>query len=413
MMVGAERAKAVAAAVVEWLARERTVAEALGDTDRAEALEMAALSIKVSYAIEGDVTAGSPLGTFVPLEQCLERGTAAAAAGSSAAAAAPPAPPEPEVLAAAEAIKVEGNTLMQQGDVEGAIEKYTQAIAMCTTVPGFYGNRAAAYARLNKHDLAIKDCDTAIGVDPRYAKGYGRKGMSLVALGRPEEARAAYTKALSIDPANAQYKEALAELPPAPAPSPFAALLQGNPAMRGMAESVLANAQVAGLLAGFQQARTSGGEAGEAAAGDAQASAAAILETLSSSVGAAMNHPQIGAVVEGLSGLADGMRSSGTETGDAARGRRESGGGGAANLANLMQGLLRSAGDGARTGAAADGAQRSGGLADVAATLLSQFAQMPAEEGAGAGAPPAVNREHTVTDVTPDEPAPGAEGSGN
>lgn len=114
---------------------------------------------------------------------------------------------------------------------------------MCNAIPGFYGNRAAAYARLGLHEDAIRDCDHATRIDPLYSKGFGRKGMSLKALGRTAEARAAFTRARELDPGCAQYTEALADLPAAPS-TPFAALLESNPSLRGVADSLLASERV-------------------------------------------------------------------------------------------------------------------------------------------------------------------------
>ena len=47
--------------------------------------------------------------------------------------------------------------------------------------PVYYCNRAAAYSKLDNNSKAIEDCDTAILLDPKYSKAYGRKGYVLVA----------------------------------------------------------------------------------------------------------------------------------------------------------------------------------------------------------------------------------------
>ena len=39
--------------------------------------------------------------------------------------------------------------------------------------------RAAAYSKLNQHDLAAKDCEIALAFDSNYAKAYGRYGSVL------------------------------------------------------------------------------------------------------------------------------------------------------------------------------------------------------------------------------------------
>ena len=114
---------------------------------------------------------------------------------------------------------------------------------MCSAVPGFYGNRAAAYARLGLHEDAVRDCDHATRIDPSYSKGFGRKGMSLKALGRVAEARAAFIRARELDPTCAQYTEALADLPATPS-TPFGALLESNPSLRGVADSIMTSERV-------------------------------------------------------------------------------------------------------------------------------------------------------------------------
>lgn len=36
--------------------------------------------------------------------------------------------------------------------------------------------RAAAQSKLNNYNEAIKDCERAIAIDPKYSKAYGRMG---------------------------------------------------------------------------------------------------------------------------------------------------------------------------------------------------------------------------------------------
>ncbi len=84
---------------------------------------------------------------------------ASAAAGAGASADASAASAEPAVPAAAptpagpsaadknqaEALKVQGNALMGKKDLAGAIDKYTQAIALDDSNPVYFSNRAAAH----------------------------------------------------------------------------------------------------------------------------------------------------------------------------------------------------------------------------------------------------------------------------
>lgn len=42
--------------------------------------------------------------------------------------------------------------------------------------------RAAAYSKLNDFQNAIKDCEKAIEIDPKYAKAYGRMGYNYIKI---------------------------------------------------------------------------------------------------------------------------------------------------------------------------------------------------------------------------------------
>ena len=66
----------------------------------------------------------------------------------------------------------------------------------------FYSNRSAAYANLNKFDLALKDAETALRLDPKFVRGYSRKGLALYKLGKVEKACDAYREGLKLEPGN-------------------------------------------------------------------------------------------------------------------------------------------------------------------------------------------------------------------
>lgn len=81
---------------------------------------------------------------------------------------------------------------------------------------------AAAYGKLDQHDLTIQDCRIALALDPQYAKAYARMGWVLIvdahnnilrlALStqeRYQEAVDAYRTALELDPTNDSYKNNL------------------------------------------------------------------------------------------------------------------------------------------------------------------------------------------------------------
>ena len=114
-----------------------------------------------------------------------------------------------QVRAQADSIKNEGNALFTQNEIMPAIAKYTEAITLCSSIPGYYGNRAAAYAQMGEHTKAVQDCHTAVTIDPSYSKGFARMGHSLMALGQFKEAHSALTKANELDPG--QYQQDVGE----------------------------------------------------------------------------------------------------------------------------------------------------------------------------------------------------------
>ncbi|XP_055332932.1 small glutamine-rich tetratricopeptide repeat-containing protein alpha-like [Paramacrobiotus metropolitanus] len=109
----------------------------------------------------------------------------------------------------AEEFKNKGNDFMKNGQVDEALQAYTEAVILDPTNPILYCNRAAAFSKKNQHDLAAKDCEIAIAFDGNYAKAYGRYGLALHGLGLLKEAKDALDKAVSLDPENQLYKNNL------------------------------------------------------------------------------------------------------------------------------------------------------------------------------------------------------------
>lgn len=74
-----------------------------------------------------------------------------------------PAAPEasPEVIARANALKDEGNTLLSHGKFSQAATKYTEAIALYPNAI-YYSNRAQALIKLENYGLAIQDANDAL-----------------------------------------------------------------------------------------------------------------------------------------------------------------------------------------------------------------------------------------------------------
>jgi len=99
----------------------------------------------------------------------------------------------------AEEEKKMGNELFKAGDFAGAVKKYSEAIRRNPTDAKIYSNRAACFTKLLSFDLALKDCDKCIELDPGFVKAYLRKAKAHQAMGQTSKAMSAYEKALEID----------------------------------------------------------------------------------------------------------------------------------------------------------------------------------------------------------------------
>lgn len=110
----------------------------------------------------------------------------------------------------ADDFKAEGNKYFAAKDFENAIESFTKAIEV-SEVPNhvLYSNRSACYASMKEFGKALEDAEECVKINGTWAKGYNRVAAANYGLGRLEEAKEAYNKALSLDSANAMAKEGL------------------------------------------------------------------------------------------------------------------------------------------------------------------------------------------------------------
>lgn len=114
-----------------------------------------------------------------------------------------------EVLAAANALKDEGNAFLLNMKYSSAAQKYSDAIEMYPTAV-FYSNRAMAMIKLESYGSAILDANEAISLDPTYIKGYYRRGSANFALGKVKEARKDFRTVCKLKPKDADAKKKLA-----------------------------------------------------------------------------------------------------------------------------------------------------------------------------------------------------------
>jgi stress-induced-phosphoprotein 1 len=106
----------------------------------------------------------------------------------------------------AEKARAEGNELFKAGNYPAAIEKYTDAMKRDPTSALPYSNRAGCYQKLMEWQLALKDAETCVAMDPKFLKGWSRKGGIHLFLKEFHKALDCYQAILDLHPENADAK---------------------------------------------------------------------------------------------------------------------------------------------------------------------------------------------------------------
>jgi len=104
--------------------------------------------------------------------------------------------------------KQKGNDEFKKGNYAKAIQFYTSAIDRRED-PAFYSNRAACYLKIKKYNNCISDCKRLLTLDPKFAKGYVRKGQGEMAIGKVEDAVQSFRKANELEKGDATIKKSL------------------------------------------------------------------------------------------------------------------------------------------------------------------------------------------------------------
>ena len=106
----------------------------------------------------------------------------------------------------------EGNKLYENGDYQGAIAKYTEAIKLNPKYASAYNNRGVAYADLQNYTQAIADYTKAIELNPKNAEAYNNRGIAYGKMKNYEAAIADFNKAIQLNPkyAKAYYNRGFA-----------------------------------------------------------------------------------------------------------------------------------------------------------------------------------------------------------
>jgi len=108
-----------------------------------------------------------------------------------------------------EKAREEGNELFKQGKYPEAIEKYSDAMKRNPKSATPYSNRAACYQKLMEWQLALKDAETCVTMDPTFVKGWSRKGGIHLYLKEFHKSMDCYNKILELEPDNADAKQNL------------------------------------------------------------------------------------------------------------------------------------------------------------------------------------------------------------
>ncbi|KAJ1687540.1 hypothetical protein LUZ63_018930 [Rhynchospora breviuscula] len=91
-------------------------------------------------------------------------------------------------LKRAEELKTAANEAFKANKFSQAIELYSEAIEHNGSNAVYWANRAFAHTKLEEYGSAISDATNAIELDPRYSKGYYRRGIAHLAMGKFKEA---------------------------------------------------------------------------------------------------------------------------------------------------------------------------------------------------------------------------------
>lgn len=113
----------------------------------------------------------------------------------------------------ADEYKAQGNKHFAAKEFDKAIEQFSLAIE-ASPVPNhvLFSNRSACYASLKDFSKALEDAQKCVETNASWAKGYNRVGAAHFGLGNFDDAKAAYSKALELEPGNAMAQSGLSSV---------------------------------------------------------------------------------------------------------------------------------------------------------------------------------------------------------
>src|SRR5215471_18166673 len=110
---------------------------------------------------------------------------------------------EAEARARYSTLMSQGQTDINNGDYDRAIEAFSDAMRLDPKSALAFTNRGVAYERRGDMDRAIADFSEAIRLDPNYALASSNRGIAYARKGDNDRAIADYNEAIRLDPKNA------------------------------------------------------------------------------------------------------------------------------------------------------------------------------------------------------------------
>ncbi len=98
----------------------------------------------------------------------------------------------------------DGDTFLDLGSLDRAINRYTDAIEIDDTAVDAYLGRGLAYYYMEDYEAAITDFTTAIEIDPQDIDAYFNRGLAHTELSNLDEAFDDYSTVIELDPSDAE-----------------------------------------------------------------------------------------------------------------------------------------------------------------------------------------------------------------
>ncbi|XP_073798597.1 hsc70-interacting protein isoform X1 [Danio rerio] len=104
-----------------------------------------------------------------------------------------------EMMDQANEKKTEAIDALGDGDLQKALDLFTEAIKLNPKLAILYAKRASVYVKMQKPNAAIRDCDRAISINPDSAQPYKWRGKAHKLLGHWEESARDLAMACKLD----------------------------------------------------------------------------------------------------------------------------------------------------------------------------------------------------------------------